>query len=78
MTREDLQERIKQLGSLAQVGGERQDAKESILDGLSKLKNEVSDATSFVPAYDQRIYSQVCLRPVSHTMILTLDRSSRI
>lgn len=58
LTSQDLQERIKQLGSLAQVGGERQDAKESILDGLSKLTSEVADASSFVPAYDQRNYSQ--------------------
>lgn len=55
----DIQEQISQLGSVAKIGGERQDATETILAGISKLSNEVADASDFVPAYDQRTYSQV-------------------
>ncbi len=31
---------------------------------LSKLSDEVTDAADFVPAYDQRTYSQVCVDPL--------------
>jgi len=47
------------LGSLARIGGERLDATEHILAGISKLSTDVADASSFLPAYDQRIYAQV-------------------
>jgi hypothetical protein len=42
------------------VGGEKQDAVDHVNSGITRLSNEVSDASGFVPAYDQRIYSQVC------------------
>lgn len=53
-----LQDQISQIGSFAAIGGERQDAIENVLSGISRLSNEVADAADFVPAYDQRTYSQ--------------------
>ncbi|KAK0625259.1 tubulin binding cofactor C-domain-containing protein [Bombardia bombarda] len=53
-----LHEQIDQLPSFSPVGGERQDAIENILAGISRLSNEVADAGDYVPAYDQRTYSQ--------------------
>lgn len=52
------QEQIDNLASLASVGGERQDAVEAILSAISRLSHEVSDASDYVPAYDQRLYAQ--------------------
>lgn len=40
-------------------GGERQDAVDFCLSGIAKLTNEVKDASSYLPAYDQRTYSDV-------------------
>ncbi|KXX76764.1 Tubulin-folding cofactor C [Madurella mycetomatis] len=54
-----LQDQITQLSTFATVGGERQDAIEHILSGISRLSNEVADAADYVPAYDQRTYSDV-------------------
>lgn len=54
-----LQDQIKQLSSFSVVGGERQDAIEHVLAGISRLSNEVADASEYIPAYDQRTYSQV-------------------
>ena len=42
------------------VGGERKDAVEHLVAAISRLSDEVADLTGLVPAYDQRIYSQVC------------------
>lgn len=53
-----LQDQIKQLSSFSVVGGERQDAIEHVLAGISRLSNEVADASEYIPAYDQRTYSQ--------------------
>ncbi|KAK3385004.1 tubulin binding cofactor C-domain-containing protein [Podospora didyma] len=53
-----LQEQISQLSTFSAVGGERQDAIEHVLAGVSNLSREVSDAADYVPAYDQRTYSQ--------------------
>jgi len=53
-----LQEQIDGIGSVAQVGGERQDAIDHILAGISNLSSEVADASDFVPSYDQRNYAQ--------------------
>lgn len=47
------------LESYALVGGERQDAIDHCLAGIVRLSNEVTDATGFIPAYDQRAYAQV-------------------
>lgn len=54
-----MQEQIENLGSLALIGGERQDAVEAILSAISRLSFEVSDASGSIPAYDQRLYAQV-------------------
>lgn len=54
----DLQQRISQLGNLSLVGGERQDATDYCLASITRLSNEVADATDYLPAYDQRTYSQ--------------------
>ncbi|KAK3321558.1 tubulin binding cofactor C-domain-containing protein [Apodospora peruviana] len=56
-TASTLQEQIHQLPSFSAVGGERQDAIEHILAGISRLRSDVADASDFVPAYDQRTYS---------------------
>jgi hypothetical protein len=50
---------MSQLESYALVGGERQDAIDHCLAGIARLSNEVTDATGFIPAYDQRTYAQV-------------------
>ena len=54
----NLHEKIAQLISIAIIGGERQDATEAVLAGISKLSREVADASDYVPAYDQRTYAQ--------------------
>ncbi|KAL0939681.1 Tubulin-specific chaperone C [Colletotrichum truncatum] len=53
-----LLDEINGLGSIAQIGGERQDAIDHILASISALSNEVADASDFVPSYDQRTYAQ--------------------
>jgi hypothetical protein len=50
---------MSQLESYGQVAGERQDAIDHCLAGIARLSNEVTDATGFIPAYDQRTYAQV-------------------
>lgn len=40
-------------------GGERNDAVDHCLAGIDRLSHEVKDASSYIPAYDQRTYSQV-------------------
>jgi hypothetical protein len=52
------------LESYALVGGERQDATDHCLAGIARLSNEVTDATGFIPAYDQRTYAQVRIRSI--------------
>ena len=47
------------LENVAATGGERQDAIDHCLAGIMSLSDEVADATDFLPAYDQRTYSQV-------------------
>jgi len=53
-----LQEQIGSLESIAVIGGERQEAIDHILAGISKLQNEVADAAEFTPAYDRKQYSE--------------------
>ena len=52
---------MNQLESHALIGGERQDAIDHCIAGISRLSHEVTDATDFIPPYDQRTYSQVSL-----------------
>lgn len=53
------QDLIEQLPSIANVGGERQEAIDHILAGIAKLQNEVADAADFTPSYDRKQYSEV-------------------
>lgn len=48
------------LADTSLVGGERTDATDHCLAGIARLSNEVKDAASYVPTYDQRIYAEVC------------------
>lgn len=53
-----LQEEIANLGDISASGGERQDAIDRVLAGISRLTNEVSDASEYAPPRDQMIYGQ--------------------
>lgn len=55
----DLQEQMGRLGDTALVGGERTDATEHLVAGIARLNSEVNDASSYLPAYDQRTYGEV-------------------
>ena len=48
------------LADTALVGGERADATDHCLAGIVRLSNEVKDAASYIPTYDQRVYAEVC------------------
>ena len=50
---------MSQVENNALAGGERQEAIDHCLAGISRLSNEVTDVASSIPAYDQRTYSQV-------------------
>jgi hypothetical protein len=52
-----LQELIAQLQDIAPVAGERQDAVEHILAGVSRLHQEVADVKDLLPPYELRNYS---------------------
>ncbi|KAK5018805.1 tubulin binding cofactor C-domain-containing protein [Cryomyces antarcticus] len=56
-----LQEQIDRLAATSVSGGERADATDHCLAGISRLSDEVKDASSYLPAYDQRTYSEVAL-----------------
>ncbi|KAJ4421138.1 hypothetical protein N0V82_003902 [Gnomoniopsis sp. IMI 355080] len=53
-----LQDDIANLGNIAVTGGERKDATDHILSGISRLTNEVSDASEFAPPRDQMMYNE--------------------
>lgn len=53
-----LQDQIALVESVAAIGGERQEAIDHVLAGISKLQNEVADAADFTPAYDRKQYSE--------------------
>lgn len=53
-----IQDLIDELPSIANVGGERQEAIDHVLAGIAKLHNEVSDASDFTPSYDRKQYSE--------------------
>jgi hypothetical protein len=54
----EIQEQIGLLEDYSLVGGEKQDAINHVLSGISRLSTEVSDSSGLIPAYDQRIYAQ--------------------
>jgi hypothetical protein len=47
------------LADTSLVGGERVDATDHCLAGIVRLSNEVKDAASYIPTYDQRVYAEV-------------------
>ncbi|KAI2466930.1 TBCC-domain-containing protein [Annulohypoxylon bovei var. microspora] len=53
-----IQGQIDDLATISHIAGERQDCIDTVLAGISRLSNEVIDAGDYVPAYDQRAYSQ--------------------
>ncbi|MCJ1399293.1 hypothetical protein MMC11_002495 [Xylographa trunciseda] len=53
-----LQDQMSRLEHTSTVGGERVDATDHCRSGIARLHKEVQDASSYVPAYDQRIYGQ--------------------
>jgi len=52
----DLQQEISRIGTTTTLGGERADAIDHCLSAISRLQHEVQDASSYIPAYDQRTY----------------------
>lgn len=74
----ELQEQMDQLEHLGLVGGERQDGIDHCLAGIARLSNEVSDATGFIPAYDQRTYSQVNNQHCGHSSFPNLSRPLKL
>ncbi|RMJ25111.1 Tubulin-specific chaperone c [Aspergillus sp. HF37] len=53
-----LQQQMDRLEDTSLVGGERTDATDHCLAGIARLSNEVKDAASYIPTYDQRIYAE--------------------
>ncbi|KAL1800210.1 hypothetical protein ACET3X_000552 [Alternaria dauci] len=53
-----LQKQIEGLSSLSTSGGERNQAIDDCLAGIDRLSHDVQDASSLLPAYDQRTYSE--------------------
>ncbi|KAL4810122.1 tubulin binding cofactor C-domain-containing protein [Aspergillus unguis] len=53
-----LQAELDGLADTSLVGGERTDATDHCLAGIARLSNEVKDAASYTPTYDQRIYAE--------------------
>ncbi|KAI9777698.1 MAG: hypothetical protein M1839_008617 [Geoglossum umbratile] len=53
-----LQEQMDKIADFSLVGGERADATDHCLAGIARLANEVKDASQYLPAYDQRTYSE--------------------
>lgn len=52
-----LEEQIDRLNSTAENG--RSEAVDQCLAGIDRLSHDVKDASAYLPAYDQRTYSQV-------------------
>jgi len=49
---------MERLANTALAGGERNDAVDHCLAGIARLSHEVKDASSYIPAYDQRTYGE--------------------
>ena len=54
----DLQDQMERLENHGTSGGERADAVDHCLASIARLSNEVKDASSYIPAYDQRTYGE--------------------
>jgi hypothetical protein len=55
----ELQAEMERLSATTPVGNGRNEAVDRCLAGIDRLSHEVKDASSYIPAYDQRTYSQV-------------------
>lgn len=65
---------MERLNSIAPGGGERNDAVDHCIAGIDQLSHEVKDASSYIPAYDQRTYSEVLSLTSQHrTLQLTFS-----
>ncbi|KAB2102676.1 hypothetical protein AG0111_0g9384 [Alternaria gaisen] len=53
-----LQRQIESLSSLSTSGGERNQAIDDCPAGIDRISHDVQDASSLLPAYDQRTYSE--------------------
>jgi hypothetical protein len=74
-----LQEQIERIKTTAFSGSERNDAIDDCLAGIDRLSHEAKDASSYIPAYDQRTYGEVCLCPSKSSLGTTdKDRRSRL
>jgi hypothetical protein len=72
-----LQERMQIIQDHGTSGGERADAIDHCLAGISKLSNDVKDVSGSLPAHDQRTYSEVShpvIRP-SRQIVLNLEQA---
>lgn len=58
---------MSRLGTTAVVSGERSDALDHCLSGISRLSSEVKDASNYIPTYDQRIYAEVRFMKPHHS-----------
>lgn len=74
----ELQEQIALLEDYSLVGGEKQDAIDHVLSGISRLSMEVADSSGMIPAYDQRIYAQVGVCHLKLASCVNLLRQSRL
>lgn len=63
-----LQQQMDRLADTSLVGGERADATDHCLAGIVHLSNEVKDAASYIPTYDQRVYAEVSHHTRSGTL----------
>lgn len=55
-----LEEQIERLNTTCE--GERAEAVDQCLAGIDRISHDVKDASAYLPAYDQRTYSQVRVR----------------
>ena len=54
----DIQDLISRLANTSTTGGERGDAVDHCLSSIARLRQEVKDASSYIAAYDQRMYGE--------------------
>ncbi|KAH6873099.1 tubulin folding cofactor C [Alternaria rosae] len=57
-----LRTQIENLSSVSTSGGERNEAIDNCLAGINRVALDVQDASSYLPAYDQRTYSETIKR----------------
>lgn len=72
---------MNRLADTALIGGERSDATDHCLAGITRLSGEAKDAAGYLPAYDQRTYAEVnghylAISKISVQMTCSGDQSS--